>query len=142
MLNLCIYFSTVNLSGNFKDKIYDHYLHVPSSQYLPVDATQIPTGVRASVALTPFNLQAPFGVRLGDVIDNLKVIGVDGLDHTYVISENPAWEERPGGTVFDFHSGRKLTLHTTQVKFKKTFDFLHEICFPPSLECKCTLQTR
>jgi aldose 1-epimerase len=136
----------VNLSGNFKDKIYDHYLHVPSSQYLPVDSTQIPTGVREPVAKTPFNLQTPFGVRLGDVIDNLSEIGVDGLDHTYVISENPAWEERPGGTVFDFHSGRKLTLHTTQVNILKRF-FFHNLIFlllstSRSLECKCTLRTR
>ena len=70
--------------------MYDHRLELSCDRYLPVDATQIPTGLLAPVEGTPFDLRAHpdyrLGRRLGDVIPLVDGGGRPGLDHCFVVN--------------------------------------------------------
>ncbi len=97
-----------NLAGS--GLIKDHVLKLAASQYLPVDATAIPTGELAKVAGTPFDFSdfTAIGKRLSEV-------GGDpiGYDHCYVIDGEPG-RLRMAAMVHDPLSGRKMEIQTTE----------------------------
>jgi len=111
-----------NLSGNLKDKIYDHRLLLSCDYYLPVDDTLIPTGELRSVSdhrspefnLLSTNSTNQLGKKLGDVIPLINGGGKPGFDHCFVVNREE-YEVLPHvATLTDIKSGRQLILHATQ----------------------------
>lgn len=114
-----------NLSGNAKDKIYDHLLHLGASHYLPVSDSAIPTGEIRSVKGEPFDFTTE--TRLKDQMLQINGGGKPGIDHCFVVDgaldATGAYVYHPDRTqenlrfaakVTDPKSGRSITTFTTQ----------------------------
>ena len=103
--------SYFNLAGG--GDVLGHELTIDADQYLPIDATSIPTGEVAPVAGTPFDFRAPslIGARIGQAHEQLAHGG--GYDHCYVVRRRgpglvaAARLDHPG-------SGRRLEVQTTE----------------------------
>lgn len=96
-----------NLGGG--DTVLDHLVSIQADHYLPVDATQIPTGEIAPVAGTPMDFTAP------------KVLGRDleevpgdrlGYDHCFVLRHPVAVAK--AARVEEPTSGRVMEVATSQ----------------------------
>jgi len=106
--------SYFNLSGNPALAILDHQLHIHSSRYLPVNEMQVPVGVLAAVADTPFDFRQfhSIGERINSPDRQLELSG--GYDHSYVLEP-----DQPGGlahaaTVWEEKTGRIMNVYTTE----------------------------
>lgn len=116
-----------NLSGNFKNSISTHRMHMSCSHYIPVDrASLIPMGEVANVEGTPFDFtrtidsagdEALIGPRLPFVGGGG---GIFGFDHCFVIDKNEVNESKSGPilhhaiTLEDLESRRRLVVSTSQ----------------------------
>ena len=101
-----------NLGGAGSGTILKHELQLPSTEYLPVDETAIPTGKPASVEGTPFDFRkaTAIGARIDQVGDDPK-----GYDHNYLVV--PSKSENGlslAAVLFDPDSGRKMEVLTDQ----------------------------
>ncbi len=90
-----------------------HRLTIAADQFLPVDATSIPTGERRGVAGTPFDFRVPhaIGDRVRDGRDDQIAIG-RGYDHNFIV-RGEAGILRPAAELVDPASGRTMTLSIT-----------------------------
>lgn len=104
-----------NLSGEGAGSVMDDVLTIPADSYTPTDATAIPTGEFRPVAGTDFDFRQgmPIGEHIRDGSSRQLLIG-HGYDHNWVISRKPAKQMRQVAKVVDPHSGRVLTLMSTQ----------------------------
>jgi len=94
-----------NLTGDPKKSILNHILKINASEYLPVDASNIPTGEIKPVAGTSFDFRSP--VEIGT---NLRMAET-GFDHNFVLEKNPL----SANAIFrDPASGRTIELSTDQ----------------------------
>ena len=105
-----------NLSG-FQEDVKAHTLHLSCSQYLPVDATSIPTGV-ASTKDTSFDFtsERPLGPAI-DCIGSESDDTRTGIDHCYVVDEQASSADTPlvhVATLRHRASGRCLVVHSSQ----------------------------
>jgi aldose 1-epimerase len=101
-----------NLSGR-PGTVEDHLVRIPAGHYLPVDDRLIPTGERAPVDGTPFDLRTP--VRLGNRLreNHPQLLRTRGFDHTLVLdrsSDEPALAAH----VVEPTSGRSMSVDTDQ----------------------------
>ena len=96
-----------NLAGT--GTVLDHEVAIEADHYLPVDATQIPTGVVVPVAGTAmdFTISKPVGRDLEDVPGEQE-----GYDHCYVLRHRARLA--PAAVVHDPSSGRLMEVATTQ----------------------------
>jgi aldose 1-epimerase len=100
--------SYFNLAGS--GDILDHELMIPSTRFVPVNDTLIPTGEIKPVAETPMDFTSP--TPMGRHIDEIKA-DPPGYDHTFVLDENGD-ELKLAAHVHDPQSGRVLEVHTTE----------------------------
>lgn len=105
--------SYFNLAGEGTGDVMGHIVQVFADAYAPTDATQIPTGVLAPVAGTPFDFREPvaLGARIREGHEQIVLAG--GYDHTFVL-RGPAGTLRPAASCLCEASGRRLDVATTQ----------------------------
>lgn len=101
-----------NLSGNVKKDILGHEVMIKAEEFVPVDATSIPTGELQKVAGTPmdFRKPVPVGVPIGSQFQQLEF--GHGYDHCWVLGENGVM--KLGATVYEPESGRFLEMFTKE----------------------------
>lgn len=105
--------SYFNLSGDFSEKILDHVLRINADEFIPIDATSIPTGEFKEVAGTPFDFRKPKVVGKDINANNEQIKHGNGYDHSWVL------EDQDNGMTFAAsalhpESGRKLEVFTTE----------------------------
>ncbi|MEQ6376541.1 aldose epimerase family protein [Bacillaceae bacterium S4-13-58] len=101
-----------NLSGNLKETIHDHHVQLPSSQFVELDHSLIPTGKIVDVAEnSTFDFRQGRRIRQGIErgSEQNKIVG-NGYDHYFIFDTN----EDKKVLVEDRNSGRSLTVETTQ----------------------------
>lgn len=104
-----------NLSGEGSGSVLDDVLTIPADSFTPTDKTAIPTGKFRPVAGTDFDFRAGMAIdkHIRDGRAEQLLIG-HGYDLNWVISRKPAKQMRQVAKVADPHSGRVLTLFSTQ----------------------------
>lgn len=93
----------------------DHLLLIPAEQFLPTDATAIPTGELRPVDGTAFDFRTPTVIadRVRDGGDTQLRIG-RGYDHNWVVANDVADHLRLMARVTDPASGRVMEVHSNQ----------------------------
>lgn len=105
-----------NLAGEGAESgALDHRLTIFADDFLPVDATLIPTGDVRSVAGTPFDFRraTTIGDRVRDASDEQIRIG-HGYDHNWVIARDVSAEPRRIARLEHLSSGRVLDVISDQ----------------------------
>ena len=102
--------SYFNLRG--RGDILGHIVQINAGRFTPVDATLIPTGVRA-VEGTPFDFlkATPVGGRIDADDEQLRLAG--GYDHNWVLNTHPGTLSLDA-TVYEPETGRVLEISSTQ----------------------------
>lgn len=113
-----------NLGGHGSGSVLEQTLQVNAPMYTPVDAELLATGEICSVRGTAFDFTSehPIGERIADLpaTGGGGRIAADathasaGYDHNWVL-DGPRHELHAAAVVTDPESGRRLTLHTTEV---------------------------
>jgi len=104
--------SYFNLAGEGHGDILGHVLALDADQFLPVDASMIPTGELAPVSGTPFDFRRPtsIGSRIDAAHEQLQ--RGSGYDHNFVLQGAPGL--RRAAHVVEPSSGRTLEIATTE----------------------------
>jgi len=105
-----------NLAGEGSaEGVMGHLLTIPADEYLPTDATAIPTGEFRAVEGTAFDFRqpTPIGARVRDASDDQIRFG-RGYDHNWVIAREVADEPRLLARLEDPVSGRVLETISNQ----------------------------
>lgn len=107
-----------NIGGAASGPVNDQLLQVFASRWTPTDDAQVPTGIIASVAGTPFDFREP--ARVGDRLYSThpQMLLARGLDHNFVLDTSVGTSTGTGPQVAarltDPHSGRTMEVRTTE----------------------------
>jgi aldose 1-epimerase len=97
--------------GNTGD-ILDHWLMLPASTIVEVDASAIPTGEIRSIARTGLDFHRP--QRIGAILgQNPELLRYGGLDHCFVL-DRPGRELTLAAELFAPDTGRRMRVYTTE----------------------------
>ena len=80
--------SYFNLMGEGEGVVDSHILTLNADEYIPTDATQIPTGEAAAVAGTPFDFRRPRVIGSGQRSAHPQIVMARGYDHTFVLKRD------------------------------------------------------
>lgn len=107
----CTNHTYFNLSGHDSGNIHEQKMQIFASTYTPVVAGAIPTGERATVKGTPFDLLEP--KKIGEEVDtdNEQLKLVQGYDHNFCV-DNYDGKEKLIAKVFDDNSGRTMEVYS------------------------------
>ena len=102
-----------NLSGNVKKGILDHQLMLNADEFIPVDASMIPTGVLQPVKETPFDFRdsETIGPKMRSEDEQLR--RGKGFDHCFVLKGKPG-EMKLAASLFEPDSRRFLEVFTRE----------------------------
>lgn len=103
-----------NLGGNGSGSVEDHRLQIIADAYTPTDEDQVPIGVIAPVAGTPFDFRAPkrIGADLRSPHPQLRI--GRGYDHNFVLRKQRGVALPLAARLYDPRSGRTLDVRTTE----------------------------
>lgn len=103
-----------NLAGEAAGSVLGHELRLCASRWLPTDQTLIPAGAPADVAGTPmdFRMPKPLGCDIEADFPALKY--GKGYDNCWAVDGWQAGSESPVAELRDPHSGRRLTIRSSQ----------------------------
>ncbi|RXG29109.1 aldose epimerase family protein [Leeuwenhoekiella marinoflava] len=105
--------SYFNLSGDFDNTVLDTEVMLNADQYLPVDATLIPTGELRAVEGTPFDFREAKAIGAEIDAENDQLAKGKGYDHCWVLNEEDG-AMHLAATAYDPKSGRFLEVMTTE----------------------------
>src|SRR5699024_11501434 len=101
----------LNLSGDLKTDVKDHYLTMKSDQFLELGDDLIPTGTFLDVKDTAFDFHSARQIRTGiESKHPQNILAGHGYDHPFVLSDNNNQEIQ----LEDRENGRVLTVETDQ----------------------------
>lgn len=105
--------SYFNLSGDFNKPIVGDKIMINADQFVPVNATLIPTGELKDVAGTPFDFRKP--KTIGDEINATddQITKGGGYDHCWILNDQNSGE-RLAASAYDPESGRFMEVYTDQ----------------------------
>jgi aldose 1-epimerase len=103
-----------NLTGDPRNTVYDHLLHVPAEAYTPVNDVLIPTGELAPVAGTPFDFRAAKPIGQDIHIHNHQLALGHGYDHNFVLKTANSDDLVLAAAVTEPTTGRTLNVRTTE----------------------------
>ncbi len=106
--------SYFNLNGDGRGSIKDHTVQIDADQYLPIDASLIPTGECSNVDQTLFDFRAPIPLHQVLCQSTEQINRVGGIDHTFVLRQNGQQELRFAGSLACAASRVRMNIHTTQ----------------------------
>ncbi|MCB0641589.1 MAG: galactose mutarotase [Phaeodactylibacter sp.] len=104
--------SYFNLSGDFSKNILDHELTIDADQYLPVDATLIPTGELRAVEGTPFDFRQAKTVGQDIEQKNEQLTLGKGYDHCWVLKAQGGY--RKVSSAYHPGTGRLLEIYSDE----------------------------
>lgn len=102
--------SYFNLSGNYKEDIYSHYISINADKIFELNQDLIPTGNILSVDGTPFDFRKPKMVGTDINKDNQQLKFGNGYDHAFILNK----DKNPEISLWDKKSGRMLEITTNQ----------------------------
>jgi len=103
-----------NLAGESSGNVYDQLLYLNANHFTPVDSTQIPTGQVAPVHGTPMDFTRPTAIGAHIAVNDPQLLIGQGYDVNWVVNGPAGAAPRLAARAVDPHSGRVLTIYTTQ----------------------------